>query len=196
MEMSRVTGKFCTTPVFGLDQTTGTWVDLGVMASLETYDRFISERSFGQKKRVLVTQRETPIPEEISQIRVGDFLDVFLVESLNPDMAETTYELVYSLRSARYSAVLCQRAGQQRLSGVIIGDVEQELETLWVDLERFGVAESREFDAVDYTIYTVTLPRHSQVKPGQYLKVGTQRYKVEEVYPQLDLPTAKVTRYV
>lgn len=196
MELSRVTGKFCNTPVFGLDQTTGDWVGLGVYGSLQTYDRFITERSFGQKKRVLVTLRETPIPETISQIRVGDFLDVFLVESLNPDMAEVTYELVYSIRAARYQAVLCQKTGLQRLSGVSTGGTEQELETLWIDLERFGPAESREFDAVDYTIYTATLPRHSQAKPGQYLKVGTQRYKIEEIYPQLDLPTAKVTRYV
>jgi hypothetical protein len=195
MDLSRVAGKFCSTPVYGLDPTTQEWVGLGINGSVQTYDRFITERTFGQKKRVLVTLRDSLIPENISQIRVGDDLEVYLVESLVPDLSEVVYEVIYSLRQAKYAAVLCQLQGAQRLSGVSSASQEVELENLWIDLERFGGEPSRQIDAVDYDIYTAVLPRHSQAKVGQYLKVGTQRYRVDAVYPLLDLPTAKVVRY-
>lgn len=195
MDMGRVAGKFCTTPVYGYDQTTLQWVGLGINGAVQTYDRFITERSFGQKKRVLVTLRDSLIPEHISQIRVGDDLQVYLVESLVPDLSENVYEVIYSLRQAKHQAVLCELQGTMRLSGVTSASTEVELETLWIDLERFSSEPSRQLDAVDYTTYTAVLPRHSQAAPGQYLKVGTQRYRIEEVYPLLELPTARTVRY-
>lgn len=196
MNLSKVAGKFCKSPIFGLNSADNAWVDLGVMGALQTYDRFISERSFGQKKRVLTVLRDNPIPEAFSQIRVGDYREVFLVETYTPDIAAEAYELIYSLRIAKYQATLIQLEGQTRLSGISAGDQETTLETIWIDLEKFGTEESRQMEGSKYGVFTASLPAHSQARAGLILAVGSDRYRIEEVYPQLDLPTARVIKYV
>ena len=58
MKLSRALGKFATSTITRWNSSTSLWVDTGCTGSLLVFDRFVTERTFGQKKRILIVPYE------------------------------------------------------------------------------------------------------------------------------------------
>jgi len=197
MRLSRAIGRQAKTPVYYWDPIGYEWLDSGLRARLQVYDRFISERSFGQKKRILTLSGLATIEDDKSIIRLGDSETVFLVESLNEDIeGDTVYASTYSVREAPYEVDLCNRAKTTAASGLEVLGAEQVLATTWVDIERYSAVDSREFANTDYTIFTVSFPKGLTLSTDTYLrrKSDGMVLDINELFFNLELPAARCQR--
>lgn len=194
MNLSRAHGKHAKTPIYYWDPIGYEWLDTGMTGRLQVYDRFISERTFGQKKRVLTMAGLQPINDDWSTIRLGDSETVFLVENLNEDIeGEGVYASTYSLREAPYVVYLCSRAEVVSASKVkVLGD-EQIHAEIWVDMERYSAVDSREFDNTDYSIFTVSFPKGLIITTDMYIRRASDDaiFDINEIYNNLELPAAR-----
>ena len=87
MKLSRALGKFATSPVTRWNSSTKQWVDTGCTGSLLVFDRFVTERTFGQKKRILIVPFESRLDmAKATILRVGDAFETFLLEKENSDV--------------------------------------------------------------------------------------------------------------
>lgn len=191
-DLSRAVGRFARTPILGW--TGSAWVDTGLRGRLQVYDRFITEREFGQRKRILTLagQHEAGIPYSLLKLQ-GSNLVYMLESTLEDHEDEQVYATSWSLHEAPYPAQLCRMATQTSRSGVKIADGEQVLSQLWVNLSRYSSVDSREFQNTDYTIYTVTFPRGTVLDTDMYLRLPGLGVTVDinEVFPAIDLPAAR-----
>lgn len=139
-----------------------TWELMPQVCSLQTYDRFVSDRAFGQKKRILLVPGNTPLQFLDRYYRVGSpgSDSTFIIESQNPDINEHgTYLHVYMMREVQ---------SELRVEGWVVtgtnaaGVDRRERQVLpgqhWCDLERYGVLNSTE-TMVAYSSYTLTTSR-------------------------------------
>ena len=91
MDLSVAASYFDDTPIEGWNGSS--WDQLDQEINLVVFDRFISDRNFGQRKRS--ASAGAPIPPEYKVIRLpGDL--IYLVESLNTDSKHgEQYSYVY-----------------------------------------------------------------------------------------------------
>lgn len=161
MLLAETTSELCQTEYF---QHSGlVWEKMEGLCTLVAYDRFISDRAFGQKKRILHTPGDQPILDLDKFTRVGrpdGRSPIYIIESENPDTNQFgDYLNVYMLREVEmplkvYSKV---QTGQTASGAPILVDGELPGE-FWCDLERFGVSRSSDLP-VDYSSFTVTTSR-------------------------------------
>ncbi len=197
MRLSRAHSRHAKSTVYYWDPIGYEWLDSGLRARLQVYDRFISERSFGQKKRILTLSGLAEIQDDQSIIRVGDSQTVFLVESLNEDVSgEEVYASTYSVREAPFEVELCQKEVISTASGAQVLGEEQILAPTWVDIERYSAVDSREFPNTDYTVYTVSFPKGLVLSTDMYLRRISDGMvlDINELYLNLELPAARCQR--
>lgn len=190
MLLQEVAHRFCQTPLFYF--TNNSWRQADVLCRVPPYDRFISDRAFGQKKRLLQIPGDQDLPTS-NYYRVGRANSrTFMIESLNEDQDEHgEYLNIHMIREAHDQCrIMIQDTTAQRPSGVSKPTwVEQGL--CWVDLDRFGVLRSSELD-VDYTSYTITLPKNVQLPDDCRLIIDNQSYAITENFTQLELRQLRV----
>ena len=190
MLLGDVIAELCDTPIYYLDGTS--WVLSPVLCKVPPYDRFISDRAFGQKKRLVQTPGGQPLPSA-SYYRPGSNTSrTYMVESVNEDQdSHGEYLNVYMMREA---ADACEVLTQQTIPRPS-GTPKKEWvvsSTVWADFDRFGVLRSDELDGVDYTSYTITLPT-SVLLPGDCrLRIDNALYAVQENFVQLELRQLRV----
>ncbi len=197
MKLSRAHGRHARSPVYYWDPIGFEWIDSGLRARLQVYDRFISARAFGQKKRILTLAGLAAINDDQSIVKVGDSNTVFLVESLNEDVeGPDVYASTYSVCEAPYAIELCQRATTTAASGVKTLGAEQILAQTWVDMERYSASESRQFENTDYTVYSVLFPKGLTLTTDMYIRRLSDGaiLDINEIYTSLELPLARCLR--
>lgn len=174
------------TPLFAFDGTDWTKQDeLGYLAS---YDRFISDRAFGQKKRVLTTPGATPLKFIDKYLRVGSPTSdsTFIIESQNPDVNEHGVHLnVYMLREVQSPLrVWAWEVTGTTAAGKPIKERVQLPGEHWCDLERYGVLNSSEIPTVAYSSYTLTTSRNVTLPEDCMLEVDLDyrvvRFRITE----------------
>lgn len=162
-----------------------------VTGSLQVYDRFVSDRDFGVKKRLFLIPGafEPDWTKLAAQLSVPG---VFLLEGLNNDADRSgVYATVLVLREAPFKLQLQRRTGgAKRASGVGkvgSGTLETYL-TTYGDFSRYSGNESTKFDNVDYTVCTWYLPGGADVDLDTVIakEDGTQ-FTVKEVTTFLNL---------
>ena len=91
--------ELCDTPIYSYQ--TGAWVLADVKCRVPPYDRFISDRAFGQKKRLVQTPGGQLLPAS-NYYRPGrETGRTYMVESVNEDQdGNGEYLNVYMLREA------------------------------------------------------------------------------------------------
>lgn len=150
------------TPLFMYDPDTAVWVKQPMPCTLAAYDRFISDRAFGQKKRLLQTPGGHPLVHLDKYYRAGsaDSESTFIIESQNPDLNENgTYLHVYMLREVAHPMQVEVWGEEETLaSGVKQRKRVLLPEVHWCDLERYGSSNSSELPTT-YTSYTLTTSR-------------------------------------
>lgn len=196
--LARALGRFAHTPLLGWNGTTSVWDDTGLRGRLQVYDRFITEREFGQRKRILTLAGEQTLPLTYSVIRLGNSSTVYLLESLNNDMeASDVYGTTFALHQAPFHVKVCKETTVVLQSGVKKKTgAETVLFDTWVNMSRYSAVDSREFGLTDYTIYTVYFPRNVLPTTDMYVRRldNNEVLDITEVYQALEIPAARAQR--
>jgi hypothetical protein len=182
MDLSRAIDKFAKNTVYGWNSTSECFEVSGKKGSFSVYDRFISDRTFGTKKRLLLLPRQDYIPSRYPYIRVGNSLARFMVDSLNEDIySETPYANTYLLREAKYVVEIGAMQGAARASGS--GGKQSFVvdTTTFGDYERYTANNSSELPTVDYTVADIFLPLKTPINSGCLVRVDGKTFEVTEV---------------
>lgn len=196
MDLGRAASRFANTPIQKWNSTASDWVDTEFSGALQVFDRFISEREFGQKKRILLIDGNCKLDEDMTIVRLQGSEESFIVEKFNEDIRfGKLYSYIYLLRESPYYVDVCKTETETNAAGVDIGTTEIVLESTWMDMSRFSAAPSREFEDTEMTILSMTFPKDSVVDTDCYVKTTNgERYNVDEVYYSLDVISAKGKR--
>lgn len=191
MDLERAYDKFAAHELQKWDYALQAFVPTGITGSLQVYDRFISDRDFGQKKRIFLCPGQFSIDLDRLIVQLDGVPGAWMVEGSNPDADDTgVYGSSVVLREARHKIKLLRKAGTvKRRSGVGYTDEQYttDLET-WGDFSRYSSTESRELSGTDYTIGSWYLPKGCPVDLDTVIEddIG-QQFKVREVSSFLDL---------
>ncbi|RKX81770.1 MAG: hypothetical protein DRP70_17325 [Spirochaetes bacterium] len=194
MDLSRALERFATTPILYLDPVTGDWEDTGLCGSLQVYDRFITDRAFGQKKRVLNLPAGDPLPEEYGNFCLEGGAANYILESLNEDVRNgEAYGYSYLLRVASVEAQVIADVTEELSSGASAITGEEVIETHWIDVERYRSENSKTFDDVEYTTSTLSLPGIATVDVSHKIRLveSGDVYTVSEVFDSLKLTVVR-----
>lgn len=191
MNLQRAFERFATQTLLRWNKTSQAWDETGITGSLQVYDRFISDRDFGQKKRIFLIPGPFTLDQNEAILKVSDVPGVWMIEGSNPDAdGAGVYGNSMVLREARYKVKLLKASGtKKRANGVGYVDATETLiaET-WGDFSRYSSTESRELNQVDYTIGSWYLPRGTPVDLDTIIEDSfNQRFVVREVSSFLDL---------
>lgn len=197
-DLARALGRFAHTPLLGWNALTSVWDDTGLRGRLQVYDRFITERDFGQRKRILTLAGDQALPGSYDVIRLGNSPTVYLLESLNKDIeGEDVYATTFALHQAPFHVQVCREVVTVLQSGVKqkTGAEEVVFDT-WVNLSRYSAVDSREFPLSDYTIYTVYFPRNVAATTDMYVRRvdNNEVLDITEVFQSLEIPAARCQR--
>jgi len=182
MDLGRAVAKFAKNDILGWNPDRACFEPTGKKGSLQVYDRFISDRTFGTKKRILLLPKRDVIPSRYEYVRVGDGLARFMVDAMNEDVyADIPYANCYLMREAKFKVEIGFMQGQTRASGSG-GKSEFVVEsTVFGDYERYKSDNSTELHTVDYTVSDIFLPLSAQVTSGNLLRIDGKLYDVTEV---------------
>lgn len=196
MDLGRAASKFINTPIEVWDSSLSKWLDTDYLGSLQVFDRFITERSFGQKKRIMLVEGDCKLPEDFTVVRLQGSEESFIVEKFNEDVRHgKRYSYIYLLHESPYFVTVCKTEEETNAAGIDIGTTEVVEESTWVDFDRFSAAASRVFEESEFTIVTLTFPKDSIVTTDHYIKLQNgDRYNIDEVYYSLDVISAKGKR--
>ena len=198
MDLHRAVNRFATTSIMKWDSDLVTWLDTEFCGSLQVFDRFITEREFGQKKRILTTGSNKKLDDDITTLKLEGSEEAFLLEKFNEDVRfNKLYGYTYLLHEAPYYVDVCKIGTKTLASGAVVQDADSEVvvESIWMDLSRFTGTPSRTFEETEYTIIDMTFPSDSAVDTDCYVKMANgDRYNVDEIYYALDVISAKGKR--
>lgn len=191
MNLQRAFSKFTSHELQRWNSATQAFEATGVSGSLQVYDRFISDRDFGQKKRIFLVPGEFTLPLDQTIVKIPDTPGVWMIEGSNPDIDRGgLYATPVVLREARYKVKLIKVTGaKKRANGVgYVNPVETLVAETWGDFSRYSSTESRELSGIDYTIGSWYLPRGTPVDLDTIIEdTFEQRFLVREVSSFLDL---------
>ena len=197
-DLSRALGRFAQTPLKGWNGVTNSWEDTGLRGRLQVYDRFITERDFGQRKRILTLAGDKELPAQYAVIRLGTSPTAYLLESINQDIeGEAVYGTTFALHQAPFHVQVCQEVTTTLQSGVKRKTgAEQVLFDTWVNISRYSSVDSREFSLTDYTIYSVYFARNVAPTTDMYVKRldNGDVMDITEVFQSLEIPAARCQR--
>lgn len=181
MGLKRAANFFARTPLFGWDGTK--FVPTGAKGTFDPYDRFVSEREFGLKRRMLLVNPDAPIPAQFSVIKVGTTGPIYLLGWGNQDIYDDApYSLVYLTCAATEMCQIVAMSKTPKASGMAFGVTESPVGTYHCVTERVTFNNSPNFSQVRISDSTVTLPFDCPVHSDHEIIVGTQRYVVQEDY--------------
>lgn len=182
MDLSRAVAKFAKNEILGWNVARKCFEPSGKKGSFWVYDKFISDRTFGTKKRILNLPRQDFIPSKYEYIRVGNGLARFMVDAVNEDIyADTPYANTYLLREARYEVEIGAMQGVTKASGMGGKQVFVVETTIFGDYERYTANNSTEFNTVDYTVCDIFLPLSTQIDSKKLLRIDGKLFEVTEV---------------
>ena len=185
MKLAQAAAWFNHTPLAGWDGSA--WVPDIAWGSFQVYDRFISDREFGQKKRVFTCGDGEAIDSAYLAVRSPDG-NIYLVSSVNTDVQGTeVYNRTYMLMLAGFVADVYSVVTGTAPSGVARNATPVLDATLHCDLARYGASSSREVGDLRLTLHEVTLPASYPVTTSHYLVIDEVRYTVQEAFRELDL---------
>lgn len=192
MDLSIAAGYFDNTPIEGWNGTS--WDSLVVEVNFVVFDRFISDRNFGQRKREATSAVE--IPSQYGVIRIpGD--RIYLIEAHNTDTKHgEVYSHIYLLHEAPQTLDIVRLvAGADRPSGAPGAAVPTIVApNLNCDLERYNSLGSEEFVNIRTQVYSLYFPPGTDIRSSDTVVINSIDYVVREVATQLMLPYARIVK--
>lgn len=179
MELGRAASYFSTTPVDGWNGTD--WDQEVTTVTVDPYDRFISEREFGNKRRMLLVKPDDEYFHKYSVIKLPSG-DVYMVGSRNSDIQGEEYSQVVLIHRAIDLGSVYSFTKTTKASGMAGTAVRTLSGEWWADAERVTFANAKEFDSVAFSTMTLTLPRDCTIDTDQELELDGRFYDVRESY--------------
>ena len=194
-DLSRAHSRVDHTIVMGWNSTTHVWEDTLLRGRLQAFDRFISDRDFPQRKRILTMAGEQELPTGYGAVRLGSHPNVYLVEHTTLDMADDkVYATTFLLHEAPFHVQICKETVTTLQTGVKhkTGGETVFYDT-WIDISRYASVHSKEFALTDFTVYTVSFPHNLVLDTDMYVRrldTGGM-LDIVELYHTLENPTAR-----
>ena len=192
MELIQAAAYHATTPMAGWDGAA--WTDCVAMGDFHTFDRFITERTFGLKKRVLTTV--SPIPSAYQALRDPSGR-TYLITSESPDFhGSTNYMNSYLILQADYLFEVLTLQKVQNSAGVDISSTKVPVAEYFGDMERYSGETSRTGSYARYSVMSIQLPIASadHVNTDTVLRASGEEYEVTEVLPLLKVLDIKAVK--
>lgn len=184
MDISEASHWFANTAVDGWNGTS--WVLNVGQGDFHSFDRFITERTFGAKKRIFMTPEEHKIDHATYPVVRTTDGKTWIVASENADIEGTeAYAQSYLLLEATLQAEIIEHVTQTLASGAEGPDTEVVLSTHYCDLERYSAANSDLFQNVVYGGYEITLASSVAIDVEKELRINGTYYEVKEIIPEL-----------
>jgi len=161
------------------------WVSGVAAGNLLSFDRFITERTFGQKKRMFEMGGTTTIPDAYKVVRLPTGTK-YIVEAVNPDIRnDVVYGRTYLLRECESEAQIIQFVKATSASGIGGDPTPTTLATVFCDVERITSENSSEFREVRFSSHVVTLPEDTVVNTDYQLLIDGFYYEIMEANKNL-----------
>jgi len=185
MRHIRAIKKFAKSPLYVHRPAQQAFVSSGLLCGLQVYDRFISDRTFGTKKRILLLPGTQKLLPEDEYIRVGPSLARYMVDAIDEDLyAEDPHLTCYLLREAAYAVEIFAPVSTPRASGRG-GDVVMTLidsQVRWGDYERYTASSNKQdMEEVSNTVLDVYLPLSTPITSDHFLRIDGKTVAVREV---------------
>jgi hypothetical protein len=196
VDLSLASSIFNTIWVDGWDPAgAGTWVRKVSQGTMQVYDRFVSDRTFGEKKRILAIgkRKGLVLPPQYGVIRLPDG-KVYMVEYINQDVAnDESYSSVYMLHEATFRAGIYEFVASTLPSGLAGPAVKTLVTTYWGDQDKFSSGPS-EFEQARRETEAIWLERGAVVQASQQVVVNGLSYMPREITKHADLTFLRVER--
>jgi hypothetical protein len=194
MDLARAASRFTNSPIQAWDGITQDWISTPHRGALQGFDRFVTERTFGQKKRIMLVGADDKLDPSITVLRLEGSEEAFLVEKFNEDVRfGKVYGYTYLIHEGTQFVDLMKNVFTTNAAGAKIAGAPAVLESLWIDIDRFSAAPSKKlFEETEYTVVSMTFPRDSLVDTDCHVRIKAtgERYNVDELYYSLDLKSA------
>lgn len=163
-----------------LDLWDGTaWLPKAIAGSFQVYDRFITERTFGVKKRIFLTSHDPADTTEV--VRTPDGI-ICLVEAAVPDYEnDVRFRCSMTLRETNAMLTVTSHTPIVNAAGVATGQTPGATRTTWCDVGRYNSNLSGEFSGVYHETDIIVLPYSFSVSLSDYMAVDGVEYKVAEI---------------
>jgi hypothetical protein len=184
MDVSEAASWFATVPLDGWDGSQ--WVSNVAYGDFHAYDRFITERTFGAKKRIFLQPDDKRLDvAAYPVVRTPDGKQ-YIVLSDNADIEGVSrYQSTLLMVEAGYSADVVEFQTTTLASGQQSSPTPVTLSTSVCDLDRFSVDKSDEFSTVVYGMFKIVLPASITVDTDHELLIDGAYYEVQDVSPEL-----------
>lgn len=183
MRHSRAIQRFAKSKLYSFTAAQKAFIDTGEKCSLQTYDRFISDRTFGVKKRILLIPGPNKLGPEVDYIRVGNGVARYMLDGLDEDQyANSPYLTCWLLREAQFPVEVLRKVGAARASGSGGEGSTEVVTTLWGDYERYSSSGNKNnMEGVSNTVMDIFLPLNSPVTSDSLLRIDGKTVDVKEV---------------
>jgi hypothetical protein len=165
----------------------GVWQSKIARGSFQVFDRFISSRTFGLKKRNVVMPDESKFPDYAKVVRMHeDTNSIFIIESRSIDVRTAgPYSYTFQLRAIEGWADIIQINTTERASGSPGNPVRTLVDSVPIDVERIGVSNSYELSNIDYGEFLLTFPGYVNINTDMEIELGNTIYELREVFDSL-----------
>ena len=180
MDIAEAIDWFADTAIDGWNGSA--WVDDVGIGDFLPYDRFVTDRTFGIKKRMLLTPDHGRFDATIYPVvRTFDGKRWMVIAENTDFIGEETYAASYLLMLAAYDAEIIEFQTETMASGQQGNVTEVVVGTTVCDVEEYGVRRSRNLTDVVYGSYEITLPGGVTVTDDHEIRIGNDQYTVNEV---------------
>ncbi len=189
MKFGTLNRRFEETPVPLWNPVTKVWEGCQKVC-LQVSDRFISDRSFGQRKRNIISSEK--LRQDI--FKIDD--QVYCVESNEFDMeGSSKLGWIIMVHEMPWVCTFKKLVSAKRANGDPLPAVPTDIVTTWCDIDRYSVEESQQVVG-DAVTFNVTFPRYAlaDVNEDCYLTVNGIDYDIDQVAHNLDCGWARAVR--
>lgn len=183
MRHSRAIQRFAKSKLFAYVPAAGAFVFTGRKCSMQVYDRFISDRTFGTKKRILLIPGPQKLAQAVEYIRIEGGLARYMLDAIDEDQyADDPYLTSYLLREAGYVVEILENVGTGRASGSGGKNDLQIIKTLWGDYERYTASTNKaDMEGVSNTVMDIFLPLSTEITSDNFIRIDGKLVDVREV---------------
>jgi len=195
MKLANVSQRFSKTPIEGWDAVAGVWDAAIAKGKFVVFDRFISDRNFGQRKRNFIVGG-AGIPSGYDVVRIPNG-QIYLLESKNVDLGESGNDVsshVYMFHEAPITVDIVRLTpGPTRASGAAGDPTPTTVATVHADMERYSFS-SGEVMQDRVGVFNLYLPKSTDVTLTDIIKVGTVEYSIQGKSDQLLLGYLRIVK--
>jgi len=184
MKLAQAIDHFSTLSLSGWNGTG--WTPNICKGALVPFDRFITERTFGQKKRLFMTNSHVGTLDQYNVVYVeGAGPYIVGAKNVDVDTGMAVYNNIYLMIHAPEMCEVIQIDSGVAASGAPMDKTETVIETVHCDRERFSNRNAADQEDMSFAQVKLTLPNGTVIGADNELRVNGIMYDVKDVDVQL-----------